>query len=100
MGLFDGAGIDDEYADGSTASLARKTGWPVLLSCRCCQTSPIRSGACPWICYHAPDVEVAGIIFNRVGSPAHEALLRKSMQNHLPDVGVLGALPRSGSGFT
>ena len=31
MGLFDGAGIDDENEDGSTASLARKTGWPVLL---------------------------------------------------------------------
>ena len=95
MGLFDGAGIDDENEDGSTASLARKTGWPVLLVVDAAKQAQSVAALVRGFVNHAPDVEVAGVIFNRVGSPAHEALLRKSMQNHLPDVGVLGALPRS-----
>ena len=36
-----------------------------------------------------PDVDVAGVILNRVGSEAHAALLREA----LPDISVLGALP-------
>ncbi len=37
-----------------------------------------------------PDVNVAGVILNRVGSEAHANLLREA----LPDIPVLGALPR------
>jgi len=40
-----------------------------------------------------PDVQVAGVIFNRVGSESHAGLLRDAM-GLLPDVPVLGCLKR------
>jgi cobyrinic acid a,c-diamide synthase len=39
-----------------------------------------------------PDLEVAGVILNRVGSPGHAALIREAMTGSIP---VLGTLPRT-----
>ncbi len=89
MGLFDGAPPDGR---GSAADLARILGLPVVLvvdAARMAQSvAPLVAGfAC-----HDPSVHVAGIILNRVGSPRHEAALRRA----LAPVGlpVLGAVPR------
>ena len=94
MGLFDGAGIDDDMSDGSTASLARKTGWPVILVVDAAKQAQSVAALIRGFVTHAPDVEVAGIIFNHVGSPSHVNILRHSLQKYLPNLCILGALPR------
>jgi cobyrinic acid a,c-diamide synthase len=94
MGLFDGAGIDDDMSDGSTASLARRTGWPVILVVDAAKQAQSIAALARGFVSHAPDVKVAGVILNRVGSDAHADLICKSLQKYLPDLCILGALPR------
>lgn len=94
MGLFDGADVADEFADGSTASLARITGWPVILVVDAAKQAASVAALVRGFVTHAPDVNIGGIVFNRVGSPSHEAILRKACAHHLPDVKILGALPK------
>ena len=90
MGLFDGASGRGELA--STAHVAKLLDAPVLLVVDA--ASMARSAAAIVHGYRTfdPDVRVAGVIFNRVGSDHHEQLLREA----LADLGVpvLGALRR------
>ena len=90
MGLFDGASGRGELA--STAHVAKLLDAPVLLVVDA--ASMARSAAAIVHGYRTfdPDVRVAGVIFNRVGSDHHEQLLRDA----LGDLGVpvLGALRR------
>ena len=90
MGLFDGASGRGELA--STAHVAKLLDAPVLLVVDA--ASMARSAAAIVHGYRTfdPDVQVAGVIFNRVGSDHHEQLLREA----LGDLGVpvLGALRR------
>ena len=90
MGLFDGASGRGELA--STAHVAKLLDAPVLLVVDA--ASMARSAAAIVHGYRTfdPDVQVAGVIFNRVGSDHHEELLRDA----LADLGVpvLGALRR------
>ena len=90
MGLFDGASGRGELA--STAHVAKLLDAPVLLVVDA--ASMARSAAAIVHGYRTfdPDVQVAGVIFNRVGSDHHEQLLREA----LADLGVpvLGALRR------
>ncbi|MEM6695243.1 MAG: cobyrinate a,c-diamide synthase, partial [Pseudomonadota bacterium] len=89
MGLFDGA---PPNGAGSSAELARHLGLPVLLivdAARMAQSvAPLVAG----FAGHDPDLQVAGVILNRVGSARHEATLRRALGPlGLP---VLGAVPR------
>ena len=43
---------------------------------------------------HRDDVDVVGVIFNRVASDAHTAVLRDAVEQATPGVAVLGAVPR------
>jgi len=95
MGLFDGADCDEDLADGSTASLARLTGWPVILLVDARAQAASAAAVVRGFSGHSPDVDVAGVIFNRVGSPGHTGTLIRSMQRHLPEIPVLGCLPRT-----
>jgi len=91
MGLFDGiSGTGDA---GSTAQMAKILGLPVILVVDA--RSMARSAAALVAGYadFDPEVTLAGVIFNRVGSPAHAELLREAM-TLVPDVPVLGVLPR------
>ncbi|MDF0602644.1 cobyrinate a,c-diamide synthase [Psychromarinibacter sp. C21-152] len=94
MGLFDGAPPEGR---GATADLARLLGLPTVLvvdAGRMAQSvAPLVAG----FAAHDPEVRVAGVILNRVGSPRHAAMLRRALAPlGLP---VLGALPRQ-SGLT
>lgn len=89
MGLFDGAPPDGA---GATADLARILGLPVVLVVDAARmahsVAPLVSG----FAAHDPEVRIAGVILNRVGSPRHDAMLRRALAPlGLP---VLGALPR------
>jgi len=89
MGLFDGA------ADGSlssTADVARLLDAPVILVV---DGSSLSSSVAALVHGYAtfdPDLRLAGVILNRVGSPVHEALLREALADQ--PVQVLGCLPR------
>jgi cobyrinic acid a,c-diamide synthase len=90
MGLFDGASGRGELA--STAHVAKLLQAPVLLVVD--GASMARSAAAMVHGFRTfdPDVDVAGVIFNRVGSDVHEQLLREALQPL--GVPVLGALRR------
>ncbi len=91
MGLFDGASGQGELA--STAHVAKLTGSPVLLVVNA--TAMARSAAAVVHGFRSfdPEVQVAGVILNRVGSEHHEALLRDAIE--ALGVPVLGAIRRS-----
>jgi len=87
MGLFDGAPPDGR---GAVADLARQLALPVVLvvdAGRMAQSvAPLVAG----FAGHDPQVQVAGVILNNVGSERHERMLRAA----LGVVPVLGAVRR------
>jgi cobyrinic acid a,c-diamide synthase len=92
MGMFDGASGRGELA--STAHVAKLLRAPVLLVVDAAAMA--RSAAAIVHGYRTfdPDVNVAGVIFNRVGSDHHEQLLREALADLSPPLPVLGALRR------
>ncbi|MBV8505439.1 MAG: cobyrinate a,c-diamide synthase, partial [Alphaproteobacteria bacterium] len=91
MGLFDGTGRDGEA--GSTAELARVTGWPVLLVIDARGQGASVAALLQGFASHQPAVPLAGVIFNRVLNERHGALLAGAAARHLPRLACLGALP-------
>ena len=92
MGLFDGAGPDGET--GSTAALARLTGWPVVLVVDTRRQGASAAALVAGFARHDPAVPVAGVVFNRVAGARHRALLEAALARHLPALPCLGAVPQ------
>jgi cobyrinic acid a,c-diamide synthase len=92
MGLFDGTGPEGET--GSTAALARVTGWPVVLVVDARHQGASAAALVAGFARHDPELILAGVIFNRVAGPRHRAVLEAAMARHLPEVPCLGALPQ------
>src|SRR5437762_1284054 len=92
MGPFDGTGPDGET--GSTASLARLTGWPVVLVVDAHHQGASAAALVAGFARHDPELPLAGVIFNRVAGSRHHAILEAAMARHLPDLPCLGVLPR------
>jgi cobyrinic acid a,c-diamide synthase len=90
MGMFDGASGRGELA--STAHVAKLLRAPVVLVVDA--EAMARSAAAIVHGYRTfdPDVDVTGVMFNRVGSDHHEELLREAVADL--GVPVLGALRR------
>jgi cobyrinic acid a,c-diamide synthase len=89
MGLFDGRLADGA---GSTAQVAALLGAPVVLVVDCRGQSRSLAALLHGFRSFDPDVRLAGVVLNRVGSERHEAVLRAAADEvGLP---VLGALPR------
>ena len=88
MGLFDGA------ADGrgSTADLASLLDLPVILVVDARGMAASAAALVEGFTRHRDDVEVAGMIFNRVGSDAHAMLLRRACDDRFAQP-VLGCVP-------
>lgn len=90
MGMFDGASGRGELA--STAHVAKLLDAPVLLVLDAASMARSAAAVVHGFRTFDPDVRVAGVIFNRVGSDIHEQLLREAVADSgLP---VLGALRR------
>jgi cobyrinic acid a,c-diamide synthase len=88
MGLFDGKSGAGEYA--STAHVAKLLEAPVLIVIDA--SAMARSAAAMVHGYTTfdPEVRVAGVILNRVGSQTHESMLRKAIAPlNIPVLGVL-----------
>ncbi|MGD9485159.1 cobyrinate a,c-diamide synthase [Streptomyces sp. TRM70308] len=90
MGLFDGASGQGET--GSTAQVAKLLRAPVVLvvdaSAQARSVAALVHGFASW----DPQVRLAGVIVNKVGSERHEELLREALAE--TGVPVLGALRR------
>ena len=93
MGLYDGASGEGELA--STAHVAKLLRAPVVLvvdaSSQSRSVAALVHGFASW----DPEVRVAGVILNKVGSDRHEELLRAALDES--GVPVLGALRRDGA---
>ncbi|MFE6739911.1 cobyrinate a,c-diamide synthase [Streptomyces tubercidicus] len=96
MGLFDGASGMGELS--STAQVAKLLRAPVVLvvdaSSQSRSVAALVHGFASW----DPEVRLAGVILNKVGSDRHEELLREAMDSS--GVPVLGALRRDGRAGT
>ncbi|MFE3886884.1 cobyrinate a,c-diamide synthase [Streptomyces lydicus] len=96
MGLFDGASGMGELS--STAQVAKLLRAPVVLvvdaSSQSRSVAALVHGFASW----DPEVRLAGVILNKVGSDRHEELLREAMESS--GVPVLGALRRDGRAGT
>jgi cobyrinic acid a,c-diamide synthase len=90
MGLYDGTGADGEA--GSTAELARITGWPVVLVVDARGQGASVAALLRGFAGHRPGVTLAAVIFNRVSSVRHAALLSDAAAKQLPDLAVLGTV--------
>ncbi|MFQ5939202.1 MAG: cobyrinate a,c-diamide synthase [Alphaproteobacteria bacterium] len=91
MGLFDGSGAEGK---GSTADLAVLTGWPVMLVIDVSGQAASAAAVVRGFAGYRTDVAVAGVVFNRVGGHGHEKVLRAAAAVAVPEVPVLGCLPR------
>ena len=93
MGLFDGASAFDEKNNGSTASLAEKTGWPVILVVDASSQAQSIAALIRGFLTHNEKVSIGGLIFNRVGSDGHKKVINVAMEKYFPEVRILGFLP-------
>lgn len=95
MGLFDGR--DPRSLDGSGAELSLLLGAPVLLVMDAGGMARTAAAVVEGLDRHVPGVRLAGVIFNRVGSPGHTRLLAEALSGS--GIPVLGGLP-SAAGLT
>jgi cobyrinic acid a,c-diamide synthase len=94
MGLFDGAAPGPGGATGSTADIAAALDLPVVLVMNAKGQGATAGAVLEGLARHRPEVRVAGVIFNRVGSSAHRAILEAAAGTaHIPVFGCLPALP-------
>ncbi|MFY1691762.1 cobyrinate a,c-diamide synthase [Plantactinospora sp. WMMB782] len=93
MGLHDGAIGREGFA--STAHVARLTRSPVLLVVDVSGASRSIGALVHGFATYDPELTIAGVILNKVGSPTHEAEVRQAVVR--TGVPVLGALRRDAS---
>lgn len=89
MGVLDGAGCAGR---GSAAELASGLDIPLVMIVdvsKQAQSAPLAAAGLRSLC---PDITIAGVILNRVGSARHEAMVRSAFAARGFD--VLGAMPR------
>ena len=89
MGLFDGA----PDGSGSTADLAALFGLPVLLVVEAQKLGQSVAAIVEGFLRFREDVEIVGLILNRVGSPAHAEILREACDARF-SLPLLGWIPR------
>jgi len=95
MGLFDGVWIKNQAKNGSTASLAEKTGWPIVLVVDASSQAQSIAALINGFAYHSTKISLSGVIFNKVGGLGHEKILRETALKYFPDIDVLGCVPRN-----
>lgn len=93
MGLFDGVAVRGETGTGASADIAALLGWPVVLVIDASGQAQSAGAVALGFARYRPDVQVAGVILNRVASPRHEAMARAGVK--AAGLPVFGALPRN-----
>lgn len=92
MGLFDGAGATAEA--GSTAQMAKWLGAPVLLVVDARGMARSVGALLQGMAHFDPELCIAGVVFNNVGSESHYRLLCEAVRAYAPGVEPLGWLPK------
>ncbi len=95
MGLFDGLGASSR--DGSSAQIAAITGAPVVLVVNARGMAASAAALVSGFSRFDPQVRLAGVIFNNVGSDTHAALLREALASHCPEMVCFGCILRDES---
>lgn len=90
MGLFDGAPPNGK---GASADLARLLNLPVVLVVDAARMAHSIAPLVQGFAEFDPNVNIAGIILNRVGSDRHKRMLETALEP--TGIPVLGAIPRS-----
>ncbi len=90
MGLFDG--YDGKSEAGSTAEMAKWLGLPVLLVVDASAMARSVAAVIRGFQHFDPELNVAGVIFNKIGGPGHLHYLEEAVCD-VPDITLLGGLP-------
>ncbi|MBI4795241.1 MAG: cobyrinate a,c-diamide synthase, partial [Deltaproteobacteria bacterium] len=91
MGLFDG--YDGLSEAGSTAQMAKWLGLPVLLVVDARSMARSAGALVHGFATYDPDLVLAGVVFNRIGSSMHLHYLRQAL-SQLEGINCFGGLPR------
>ncbi|MCE9649032.1 MAG: cobyrinate a,c-diamide synthase [Parvibaculum sp.] len=92
MGLFDGVAKPGASGNGASADIAARTGWPVLLLLDVSGQSQSAGAIAKGFATFRDDIEIAGVILNRVASERHRHLCSIAVER--AGLKVLGSLPR------
>jgi cobyrinic acid a,c-diamide synthase len=92
MGLFDGVATPGAWGTGATADLAAATGWPVVLVLDVSGQAQTVAAVALGCATLRPELRIAGVILNRVGSERHRKLAAGALEK--AGFKLLGALPR------
>lgn len=94
MGLFDGADVEMGQNSGSTAEMAERTGWPVVLVIDGRGMTASAAAILGGFVAHRPEISIAGVIFNKVTGDRHRRMITQACTRACPQVAVLGFLPQ------
>ena len=94
MGLYDGVAKPGQFGHGSSAETALAFGWPVILIVDVSGQAQSSAATALGFSNYNKEINIAGVILNRVASPRHERLARLGFEK--AGLKVLGALPRRG----
>jgi cobyrinic acid a,c-diamide synthase len=89
MGLFDGSEGASER--GSSAEMAKLLGLPVILVIDASAMARSAAALIHGFASFDPELRIAGVILNNVGSEAHAEMIRQAVAGSTP---ILGAIPR------
>lgn len=92
MGLFDGFGGQTE--SGSSAEMAKWLEVPAVLVVDARSMARSAAALVYGFARFDPALNLAGVIFNRIGGEAHLEYLKEAVASECPEVAVLGGVPR------
>ena len=89
-GLYDGIDLE---GNTSTAELAKLLKAPVVLVIDCTKSTRTVAAMLLGCLRFDPEVNISGVILNRVAGARHESIIRKTVEEYCA-IPVLGAIPR------
>jgi cobyrinic acid a,c-diamide synthase len=92
MGLFDGAAARGQSGSGATADLASLLGWPVVLVLDVTGQTETAAAVALGCARYRDDVDIAGVILNRVASDRHFSMVAPAFERI--KMQVFGAIVR------
>jgi len=92
MGLFDG--YEGGSESGSSAEMAKWLGIPAILVVDARSMARSAAALIHGFRNFDPELDLCGVIFNRVGGQAHLEYLKEAVGDNFPGLAVLGGVPR------
>ncbi len=90
-GLYDGVDAEGSF---STAELAKTLGLPIILVVDCTKVTRTVAAFVLGCKMLDPDVTIAGVVLNRIGTARHEKVVREAVEKYA-GIPVVGAIRRS-----